>query len=108
MRYVYIGTSGFNIHKRMLEHESCARNHNTLNALGKHMNNCHQNENATFVTEILQGGIKFNLERLILEALEIEEAKRALRDQESYSCSNILKLEKAGPESESTKSCVCC
>ena len=73
--YVYIGTSGFNIHKRMLEHEACARNHSTSNALGKHMSLCHANENASFETEILQGGIRYNLERFILEALEIEQIK---------------------------------
>ena len=75
VKYVYIGTSGFNIHKRMLEHKTCARNHTTSNALGKHMANFHKNEEATFSTEILQGGIKYNLERFILEAIEIEEAR---------------------------------
>ena len=35
----------------------------------------HSNEEANFETEILQGGIKYNLERFILEALEIEEIK---------------------------------
>ena len=33
------------------------------------------NENASFETEILQGGIRYNLERFILEALEIEQVK---------------------------------
>ena len=39
------------------------------------MANFHKNEEATFSTEILQGGIKYNLERFILEAIEIEEAR---------------------------------
>ena len=73
--YVYIGTSGFSIHKRMLEHDYCAKRHSASNALGKHMSNCHPNEPANFVSELLQGGIRYNLERFILEALEIEEAK---------------------------------
>ena len=59
----------------MLEHEACAKNYSTSNALGKHMSLCHKNENATFETEILQGGIRYNLERFILEALEIEQVK---------------------------------
>ena len=36
---------------------------------------CHPNEPANFESEVLQGGIRYNLERFILEALEIEEAK---------------------------------
>ena len=39
------------------------------------MANFHKNEEATFSTEILQGGIKYNLEHFILEAIEIEEAR---------------------------------
>ena len=35
----------------------------------------HQNEDADFVTTCLAGGIRYNLDRFILEALEIEEAK---------------------------------
>ena len=74
-KYVYIGTSGFSIHKCMLEHDYCAKSHSASNALGKHMTICHPNEPANFESEVLQGGIRYNLERFILEALEIEEAK---------------------------------
>ena len=59
----------------MLEHEAWAKNYSTSNALGKHMSLCHKYENANFETEILQGGIRYNLEHFILEALEIEQVK---------------------------------
>ena len=36
---------------------------------------CHPNEIAHSETEILQGGIKYNLEHFILEALKTEEVK---------------------------------
>ena len=35
----------------------------------------HQNEDGNFVTTCLAGGIRYNLDRFILEAIEIEEAK---------------------------------
>ena len=73
--FVYIGTSGFNIHKRTLEHLRAIRTKNAKNALSKHMSIYHQNEDADFVTTCLAGGIRYNLDRFILEALEIEEAK---------------------------------
>ena len=73
--YVYIGTTGFSIHKRNLEHASKARVRNTSNALGKHLATCHTDEEAEFQTTCLSGGIQFNLNRFILEALEIEEAR---------------------------------
>ena len=73
--YVYIGTTGFSIHKRNLEHAAKARSRNTSNALGKHLATCHQDEEAEFITTCLSGGMQFNLNRFILEALEIEEAR---------------------------------
>ena len=76
LEYVYIGTSGFSIHKRLLEHASCVRSKSASNALAKHIALHHEdNTQITFVSEIVQGGIKYNLERFIFEALEIEDAR---------------------------------
>ena len=76
-QYIYIGTTGFNIHKRMLEHKSSVRQGHVSNALAKHMALYHPGQEASFVTKCLSGGIKYNLERFILEALEIEEARQS-------------------------------
>ena len=73
--FIYLGTTGFNIHKRMVEHLGAVRGNHANNALAKHMRIFHPNEQASFVTKCLSGGIKYNLERFICEALEIEEAR---------------------------------
>ena len=73
--FVYIGTSWFDIHKRSLEHIRAVQAKNQKNALAKHMALYHQNEDGNFVTTCLAGGIRYNLDRFILEAIEIEEAK---------------------------------
>ena len=75
LKFVYIGTSGFSIHKHMLEHIKCVGAKNVSNALGKHVALHHQYENAEFETEVIRSGIKYNLERFIFEALEIENAR---------------------------------
>ena len=71
-KFVYVGTSGFSIHKRMLEHIQCVRSLQVKNALAKHVTLYHTHDDAEFVTEIIQGNIKYNLERFIFEAIEIE------------------------------------
>ena len=58
-KYVYTGTSGFSIHKRMMEHLQCVRARNASNALAKHAQLHHENEEAEFVTEIVKGNVKF-------------------------------------------------
>ena len=73
--YVYIGTTGFSIHKRNLEHAAKVRAKNTSNALAKHLVDRHLDEEVEFTTTCLSGGMKFNLNRFILEAIEIEDAK---------------------------------
>ena len=74
-KYVYLGTTGFSIHKRMLEHAYSARTKNVKNALGKHSSLHHEGENTVeFVSEIVQGGIKYNLERFILKQLKLKKA----------------------------------
>ena len=60
----------------MMEHSYSARTKKVSNALGKHSALHHEGENAVeFVSEIMQGGMKYNLERFILEAIEIEEGR---------------------------------
>ena len=71
-RFVYVGTSGFSVHKRMQEHMQCVRSQQISNALAKHVELFHTNDNAEFVTEVIKGNIKYNLERFIYEAVEIE------------------------------------
>ena len=84
-KFVYIGTTGFSIHKRMMEHSYSARTKKVSNALGKHSALHHVGENVfEFVSEILQGGMKYNLERFIMEAIEIEEG----RDNPEYTIMN--------------------
>ena len=75
-KFVYLGTTGFSMHKRMMEHSYCARTKKISNALGKHSALHHVGENTVeYVSEIIQGGIKYNLERFIFEAIEIEEGR---------------------------------
>ena len=73
-RFVYVGTSGFSIHKRMQEHIQCVRSQQVSNALAKHVELFHADDDDTaeFVTEVIKGNIKYNLERFIYEAVEIE------------------------------------
>ena len=52
------------------------RSKSTSNALAKHIALHHEDSNqVVFVSEIVQGGIKYNLERFIFEAIEIEDAR---------------------------------
>ena len=72
---VYLGTSGHTIHNRMLQHAADLRSSHNANALVKHMSSFHPNQQADFETNAVRGGMKFNLNRFILEALLIEGAK---------------------------------
>ena len=59
----------------MTEHIQKVRARSQKNALAKHLNLVHNNEDAEFVTTIVKGGIVYNLNRFILESLEIEKAR---------------------------------
>ena len=74
-QYIYLGTTGFTVHKRMTEHIQKVRARSQKNALAKHLNLVHNNEDAEFVTTIVKGGIVYNLNRFILESVEIEKAR---------------------------------
>ena len=72
---VYIGTSGKSLHSRQLEHMSEIRRRSNSNAPSKHTHNCHPGVAPSYNTTILAGGLRYNLDRYITEALRIEEAK---------------------------------
>ena len=68
----YIGTSGHSTHKRNLEHLGDLRRGNRRSAIAKHHQQSHRGQEAKFETSVLKGGIRFNLDRFIYEAIEIE------------------------------------
>ena len=74
-KVVYIGTTGFTIHKRLLEHCQDLRLGHLRNALAKHSRVVHPDGNEEFGAEAVESQIRFNLERFISEAIRIENAK---------------------------------
>ena len=77
-KVVYIGTTGFTMHKRLLEHCQDLRLGNLRNALAKHSRLVHPDEEAVFAAESVESQIRYNLERFISEAIRIEMAKNEL------------------------------
>ena len=69
---VYIGTSGHSVHKRNLEHLDDLRRKSMRSAITKHHLQNHRGEDPEFVTTVVKGGVRFNLDRFITEAIEIE------------------------------------
>ena len=69
---VYIGTSGHSTHKRNLEHLGDLRRGNRRSAIAKHHQQSHRGQEAKFEISVLKWGIRFNLDRFIYEAIEIE------------------------------------
>ena len=69
---LYVGTSGHVLHKRQLEHMGEVRRHQASNALYKHHEQMHQGQIPDFTSRVTKGNIKFNLDRFILEAHNIE------------------------------------
>ena len=72
---LYIGTTGRTVHSRQLEHQSAVRLGTESNPLVKHHSVNHPGINPNFHTGILHGGIRFNLDRFVVEALEIDSAR---------------------------------
>ena len=73
---VHIGTSGFSLHKRLVEHMADVRTGALRNAMAKHQQAAHDNpQGAVFEGEALEGQNCFNLEGFVSEALEIQMAK---------------------------------
>ena len=73
--HCYIGTKGFLAHKRFLEHSAAVRNGVLKNAVAKHDRLHHNPDGGDYRGEILEGSIKFNLERFVTEAVRIQKAK---------------------------------
>ena len=71
----YVGTTGRTLHSRNLEHQDSVRNKSGKSALSKHQLKCHRDGAPKFQTEIIQGGIQFNLDRFVRESLEIEKLR---------------------------------
>ena len=69
---VYIGTSGHSTHKRNLEHLDDLRRGSMKSAITKHHQQKHRGEDPEFVTTVVKGGVRFNLDRFITEAIEIK------------------------------------
>ena len=65
---VYIGTTAKTGHSRILQHGDDVRRGQTKNALAKHHRATHQGLEPGFEAEILRSGVKFNLDRYVLEA----------------------------------------
>ena len=74
---LYVGTSGFTMHKRLMEHQGAIRGNYLKNAMAKHQRKVHQQDAQVpvFEAEPIMSSIKFNLERFVMEALAIEKAK---------------------------------
>ena len=72
----YIGTSGFSLHKRQMEHLGEIRRGQQSNSMAKHHKLSHRGLDPQFQSTILRGGIQYNLDRYILEAYNIEQTKQ--------------------------------
>ena len=78
-RAVYRGQTGHSLHKRLLEHAADVRRASLHNGMARHMQTVHPHVDRTapndlFTAKII-GARTLNLERTLLEALQIEEAE---------------------------------
>ena len=71
----YIGTTARTTHSRQVEHGRAILGRQASNALHKHQASVHPNQVPNFQASIAKGGFRWNLERQIYEALEIEHQK---------------------------------
>ena len=67
----YLGTSGHQLHKRQREHMGEVRNRRASNALFKHHSNFHSETEPNFTSRPIHSGIRFNLDRFIMEGHQI-------------------------------------
>lgn len=72
----YYGTSGHTLHKRLSEHMSDLRSNQRSNAMVKHRENMHRGQEVKFMAEPVKGGIVYNVDRFILEAVHIDKNSR--------------------------------
>ena len=71
----YVGTTARTTHSRQLEHGRAILGRQASNALYKHQATEHPGTVPDFRASIVRGGFRWNLERQIYEALEIEHQK---------------------------------
>ena len=71
---LYYGTTGRCTHSRFVEHQKALQNRTRNSALSKHQEATHPNTQPEFQGSIVKGGIRFNVERFILESIKISEA----------------------------------
>ena len=71
----YVGTTARTAHSRQIEHKRAILGRNASNALVKHQINEHPQDIPQFMASIIKGGFRWNLERQIFEALEIEHTR---------------------------------
>ena len=71
---VYVGTTGRTTHSRMVEHAKALQSDQRKNALVKHKILMHLDTNPEFKAKIVKGGIRYNLDRFVLESQKIQEA----------------------------------
>ena len=75
-KVVYIGNSGFSLHRCLVDHMADIRTGALTNAMAKHQEAKHDNpKGAVFEGQALEGQICLNLERFVSETLEIQMAK---------------------------------
>ena len=67
------GTTGRCTHSRFVEHQKELQNKTRNSALSKYQESTHQNTQPDFQGSIVKGGIRFNVERFILESIKISE-----------------------------------
>ena len=74
---LYIGTSARTLHSRCLEHRDAINSNSrtSKNPLAKHQVLMHTNDTPRFEMSVISGNIRYNLDRQISEALEIEHFK---------------------------------
>ena len=70
---MYVGTTGRTTHSRMVEHSKALQGGLRKNAPVKHQTVMHRNTNPEFKAKIIKGGIRFNLDRFVLESQKIQE-----------------------------------
>ena len=73
---LYYGTSGFTLHKRLKEHEADIRTNQQSNAMAKHRRTKHNGQNVEFEAQPVRGGMAYNVDRFLHEAVMIDQSNR--------------------------------
>ena len=70
---IYVGTSGYSLHRRQRQHMEEIRRNQQSNAMAKHQRHVHPTLQPNFRSKPIRGGMQYNLDRYILEAHLIQE-----------------------------------